>query len=321
MSEDCQDLRDFLSGNADYEFFSDIESLRAHWYECEECRTLVPDAISRIDSTEKAYLSCIRDNLQVLHRQFEHAESQVLHPPVNDPLKPLTFTAEDVHTKVIPFTATANLGPSKPEQVLKLLADAGFEARGQLQGLNENWGLCSFCVAQGDCEYYSEVCGPLISSLHLDVQLFVFRAMLAAEILEYVGSPEEFPARFSSTIYRTIEIAAPEFLRKYLREQEALIHNMRSPSSPHEVLTESLKKLSERVEWIEDGVERLKNLGTEQIDLLKSGKQGISVDDDELCAMYGQDLYRKLSPETQRLIRKAELHFRDPKEGLSAREK
>lgn len=322
MSEDCQFLRDFLAGNLEFEYFSDIgiESLREHWHECEECQAHLPDAISLIDSRAKAYLSRIGDNLRLLHRQYEYAESRVLHPPVTDSLGPLNFRPEDLQPKVVKFDwedlQTLSHSPARQPltELLKLLAQEGGIIREQLQFLNERWGLCYFCVARGDsCEYYSEVCGPLISSLPQDVRLFVFRAILASEILGFF--PEEFPAEFGPIIYRTIENAAPAFLREYLKEQESLTHNASSPSPLHEVLNGPLKMLSEKIEWIEDGVERLTNVGLEQVDLLKSGKQGISVDDDELCELFGGgNLYRKLSPETQHLLRKAELHFRNPQE-------
>ncbi|MBZ5515442.1 MAG: hypothetical protein LAN62_11515, partial [Acidobacteriia bacterium] len=257
MSEDCQDLRNFLSGNLEVEYFSDIgiESLREHWYECEECQAQLPDAISRIDARAKAYLSRIVDNLRLLHREFEYTEWQVLHPPVADSLKPPNLRPEDLQPKVVEFTEEdlKNITSAPPArqphaELLKLLAQAGNATRGQLEFLNEHWGLCPFHVARGDsCEYYSEVCGPLISSLPQEVQLFVFRAMLASEILdlfreEFLAgrmsatdqvspSPtldlltEEFPAEVGSTIYRTVENAAPEFLRKYLQEQEQTIHS------------------------------------------------------------------------------------------------
>jgi hypothetical protein len=318
MSENCQDLRDFLSGNLEVQFFSEIEGLREHWYECEECRAHLTDAISLIDSREKAYLSRIVDNLQLLHRQFEYAEWRVLHPPVAESLKPLNFRPEDLQPEVVEFDVEKSESAPPARQphteLLKLLAQAGDTTREQLQFLNENWGLCHFCVALrvDSCQYYSKICGPLISSLPPEVQLFIFRAILAAEILDFFR--EQFPAEVGPTIYRTVEHAAPEFLRKYLQDQKPLLHIANSPPSAHEVPNGPIKMLSEKIEWIEDGVERLKNLGMEQIDLLKSGKQGVSVDDDELCELFGGDLYRKLSPETRSHIRKAELYFRNPME-------
>ena len=172
MNTDCQYLRDFPSGNVEY--FPELKYLRDHWHECEECQAHLPDAISLIDSTAKVYLSRIDDNLRLLHRQFEYAEWQILHPPLADSLKPLNFRPEDLQPIVIPFTPSPPLTEQEPlTELLKLLAQAGGTTRRQLEFLNEAWGLCPFCVARGDrCEYYSEVCGPLIASLPQDVQLF-----------------------------------------------------------------------------------------------------------------------------------------------------
>lgn len=318
MSEDCQDLRDFLSGNLEVEYYSDIEKLRKHWYKCEECRTLLTDAISRIDSREKAYFSRIGDNLQLLHRQFEYAEWQALHPPVADSLKPLDLRPEDLQPETFKFDVEETLPAPPARQLhtesLKLLAQAGNTTREQLEFLNENWGLCSFCVARGDsCEYYSEICGPLISSLPQDVQLFVFRAMLASEILNLF--PEEFPAEFGSTIYRTVENAGPEFLRKYLEQQEQTIHSKSAVllvPGEHQGPSDT-GKILETVVGIKDDVERLKDLAVDQIERLqKSEKQKVTVDEDELRGLYGRDLYPKLSPETRCHIRMAELYFRNP---------
>ena len=331
MSEDCQYLRDFLSGNLEVEYFSDIdiEGLRKHWRECEECQAHLPDAISLIDSRAKAYLSRIVDNLRLLHRQFEYAEWQILHPPVADSLKPLNFSPEDLQPikvgedlRPIKFDVEGFRRRNQPDrparqphtELLKLLAEAANTTRGQLQFLNERWGLCYFCVARGDlCEYDSEICGPLISSLPQEVQLFVFRAMLASEILALF--PEELPAESDSTIYRTVENATPEFLRKYLQEQEQTIRSKSVvlPEPGERQGPSDTGKILETVGWIKEDVERLKDLAADQIKLLqKSEEQKVTVDEDELCVLYGRDLYPKLSPETRSHIRKAELYFRNP---------
>jgi len=64
---------------------------------------------------------------------------------------------------------------------------------------------------------------------------------------------------------------------------------------------------------IKDDVERLKDLAVDQIERLqKSEKEKVTVDEDELRGLYGRDLYPKLSPETRRRIRMAELYFRNP---------
>jgi hypothetical protein len=77
-------------------------------------------------------------------------------------------------------------------------------------------------VLGDDGEYSSRVCGSLIASLKKQVQNVVFEAILAAYVLNLFKGEADFPAEFGLTILRTVERAAPEFLKLNLdRESES----------------------------------------------------------------------------------------------------
>ena len=218
----CQDLKDFLAGNLIAEYFSDIDTRRQHWEDCKVCQMSFPDAKVQIQNAEANSLRQIRRHIEHLCREYTTARNKMLQPPPPKKPEAVRLTVPDI--KAVKFVPTPRKeGPTEQqklyESLLVLLSEKGEEIRELLQIMNDNFGLDYFRVvfanANDSSEYDSRFCGSLISSLSGDVQRFVFQSLLAADILRSLDiklSPQS-----SCKLYKTVEFAAPEFVRAYSR--------------------------------------------------------------------------------------------------------
>jgi hypothetical protein len=209
--------------------------------------------------------------------------------------------------------------PGPKQKLLGLLADKGEILRQQLQIMNDNWGLDVFRVSfeHGECEYDSRLCGSFIASLSREVQVFIFQAILAADIVNLFGE-DQCPANLSLPIYRTVQYAAQEFLNRYLAEQKQRLLDGRTSELRDDagqprpsILLEKIERLSTD---LEDNFDSLKAGQMEGLRLQKRNVFQHSEVEDDLINYIGKPLFGRLRSETQRHLVKAELSFRRHKE-------
>jgi len=324
----CQDLNYFLAGNLVPEYFSDIEELRQHWENCENCHTLLPDVNEQIKQFENLWLSKIQNNIARLYREHCAAkedlikEASVRRAKVNEKWVQSHPQREDGTILFVPPTQAemqaVREAPSEDQQVhsrfLVLLAEKGQDVREQLQIMNDNWGLDYFRLALNDnsCQYDSRVCGALIMSLSTEVQYFAFQSIAAADILQLFDG--QCPPKFGCALYLTVERATPEFLRLYLDEQEPSPIGQGLTSSVGEseprrdsILFEKIARLSADLGDIGD------SLKAGQMEVLSRNKPSIyqeSEIEEDIINHFGKELFTKLGSETQQLLRNAEVSFR-----------
>ena len=226
MEEECVALRDLMSGDNLPENLSEVEGCRDHWQECEDCQRSLPNAMKQLDAIVEETLSDIRHHLQRLHDEYREEEKRIVAEDDRREreLRKSVEIRKEGETRVVEFKVSAPYTlfmrqPKMHTQLIMALAAAGKSTQGYLQIMNDRWGLDYFHIAPGQdaCEYDSLVCAPFIASLSEDVKVFVFEAVLAADVMETFKN--ELSVECGSTIYRVIQHAAPEFLRRYLEKE------------------------------------------------------------------------------------------------------
>ncbi len=318
----CQDLEDFLSGNLEPAYFSEIDSYRQHWEECPVCQRDFPNAKVEIQNAESYALSQIREHIGHLCREYTAAKNKMLQPP--PPRKPEAVKLAVPHKKFITFVPPAKLpninDPTEQQKLYKsllvMLGEKGDEVRELLQIMNDNWGLDYFRVvlanASSSSEYDSRFCGSLISSLREDVQRFVFQSLLAADILESLDI--ESSPQSSCKLYKTVEFAAPEFLRVYLEEQKLLMSAQVLSGSTSPQDQKDLSVLMDKIDHIavnvNDGIDSLKAVQMEWFRRSKPSTYDATEIEEDLVNLLGKSLYESLTPDTRRYLNRGESLFR-----------
>jgi hypothetical protein len=171
----CQDLQDLLSGNLEVEYYSDMETLVQHWHKCGLCKESRPNAAIRIKKMQDAFAAQLHKNLVMLHFQYRSEELNLVNAEATREPRYLEKQIQ-VGDETILWTEREERPESEAldMQVLLLLESKGVEVRDQLQLVNDSWGLDYFRLTDKDCEYDSQVCGPLVASLTEEEQFFVF---------------------------------------------------------------------------------------------------------------------------------------------------
>jgi len=221
-------------------------------------------------------------------------------------------------------------------RLLILLASKGELVREQLQVINDNWGLDYFrvapvnsgisdvrvsapagippaCTSDGEGEYDSRVCGPLILSLPEQTQVFVFHAILAADVVNTLFEGQ-VPPKLGLALYAITERAAPEYLRYYLNQTKSSLTSPSNISILDEVKQRTLPEQSEKIDplatIVEDIGDSLKAGQMEIFRLLRPATFQEKEIAEDLKAYLGKDLYGSLTSNTQRILCLAEKGYR-----------
>jgi hypothetical protein len=324
--DSCRDLHDLLSGNLNAEYFSDIDALRQHWLNCGTCQELLPNAVAELQIIEDYALSTIRKNIEQLHLEYRSKTASMLFESKQtkfEPAVPITLSKPPTIEITLDMLERGPESPSDSEQLytrlLILLAEKGERARNQLQVINDNWGLDYFRVIPDNDvgEYDSRVCGPLIVYLSTEIQVFLFQSILAADILNKLAEGE-FPASLGFIVYRTVEHAAPELLKRYLDEQKHLVLEQTDVLRPNELEREQDSGISSRIEKLASEMksvgDSLKAVPIETFRLLKKNTYDTKEIDEDLTNRLGKKLFDVLSPRTRELLNAAEHSYRHASE-------
>jgi hypothetical protein len=322
QEDSCRDLHDLLSGNLNAEYLSDIEALRQHWLDCDKCQKLLPNAAAQLEGIEDYALSRIRKNIEQLHIEYRSKMASMLSESKQtkfEPTVPVTLSNPPTYEITFDMLERGPESPSECEQLytrlLILLAEKGESVRNQLQVINDNWGLDEFrAVSDNDSnEYDSRFCGTLISSLAIELQVFLFQAVLVADIMNKLPRGE-FPTTLGFVTYRTVEHAVPEIVRRYLDEQKRLSSDPSVSNTPNEAERERNSGMSDRIEKLAIEVktvgDSLKAVPEELFRALKGNTYRPDEIDEDLMNLVGKKIFVQLSSETREILNRAELLHR-----------
>lgn len=289
----CQDLNDFLAGTLRVEYFADVEEILKHWEDCGTCQLSFPDANTKIQRAEYFWMRQIKQVIEHVHLEYNIAKSAILMPVSPEP--PSLSVPQAV--EFVPFLRHAEdealkKRPTIYSTLLVMLSEKGEIIREYLQIMNDNWGLDYFRLAFEDsedsCEYDSRFCGSLISSLSRDTQRFVIQSILVSDVLKYFDI--ELLPGFDWTLYRTLEYAAPEFLRVYLEKQKSLGFNQDIRGLLSEPDRRDFSTLVEKIDSLKDGVDSVKAGQMELCHLSKRNTYKPTEIEDDLANHLGKEL-------------------------------
>lgn len=323
MEKQCGELQEFLTGALVPEYLEPIENWRFHWHECEQCQRSLPNAMEQLDSLVDGTLDAIRDDIQFIHGNYQ-GETERIVAEFDEAERGLT-DSENIGTEAQDGIAifepcshetAAELYQArmrKHAQLMMALKRAGVMIQGQLNFINLNWGLDFFHLVSEDEPYVydSPLCTPLIASLPIELEVFIFESILAADV---VGSFQgNLSGECAATVRKVIKHAAPEFLRRYLENEAQISSTQDTPTSLTAGLAKQLSAIPDRIrelaERIDDVGDSLKAGQMESIRLLERRTKRAVDFEPFLEQELGNDLYHRFSDSTQRDLQLAEYYF------------
>jgi hypothetical protein len=312
MSNDspCDGLQALLSGTFGETYIRDIEEAREHWSACEQCRGMLPEAENHLKFIEDELLRRIRVNIEQFYHR--HCASENTLTANRNTANPLTASCT-VNFLEAPMEATpvlrvqTRVKPKEPDentQRLLLLAEAGQAVQAQLQVMNDNWGLDYFHLLRTDSEYSSTKCGPLISSLPYNTQLFVYQSILAMDSVE--DCETETVIQLGSRLHTLVVNAAPAFTKAFPEQHSpAGVGNSRALEADRSRLLRVCDNLEQHLDDVAD------SLKAGQMEMIRRWeKSGARAKDMEpYLDMSLGPLYPRLAGSTKRELQLAEYYY------------
>ena len=291
MDDGCQYLRSLLAGEVEY--IIDLEEGgRQHWHGCPECQEAVPDAIAQLDNVEQQLLRDTASNIERIYHQYQSDVSLAEVERIEEWQQRLKHTSS--LPLLLKLQRPGETPPPSPDKlyrlkVLSCLAKAGAAVSGELQVLNDNWGLDWFRPSDPDCEYGSRTCPRMFAMLPQNVPVFIFQSALASDLIQLFEGG--FRTDDAGTIHNLVRNAAPELLKSFLAAEAA-------PVPAGSVSTEISQPTGNNWEHIEQKLDEYCQRTEQDLDN--------AVDSLKACQM---EMMRFLAPVVERTIQREQKHL------------